>query len=198
MMTRGDDGRWHPAACLYASMANHSPPWSPPSPVHLFHPHAQLRPPAVKPRPSPCSPKRRGAARGKRKHRRNGSQAMGARAEPSGRFRLTQKSANRCENPREPWKDDIGQQDKATRESREPGPPPARPAVPNPAPVPNPTPDRPRRNRTKPIEAGRAAKPPLVLTAAAPLPHAATPHPLPHVRALELEPHLPNPTHIKY
>jgi hypothetical protein len=119
---------------------------------------------------------------------------MGARAEPSGRFRLTQKSANRCENPREPWKDDIGQQDKGIPRTR----PPARPAVPNPAPVPNPTPDRPRRNRTKPTEAGRAAKPPLVLTAAAPLPHAPTP--LPHVRllALELEPHLPNPTHIKY
>jgi hypothetical protein len=60
----------------------------------------------------------------KRKHRRNGSQAMGARAEPSGRFRLTQKSANRCENPRDPWEDNIGQPDKGISRTR---PPPARP-----------------------------------------------------------------------
>jgi hypothetical protein len=100
MMTRG---RWHPAACLYPSMPNHGPPWaSPPSPVHPFHPRAQLTPPAVKPRTPPCSPKRRGTAR--RKHLRSGSHGQrGAgrcRTEPSGRFLRTQIPARRCENPR--------------------------------------------------------------------------------------------------
>ena len=93
MMTRG---RWHPVACLYPSMPNHALQGR----HHLLLSiHATTsRPPAVKPR----------TPRGRRKDvaRRGGSigeadpMAMGARAEPSGRFRRTQIPARPCENPR--------------------------------------------------------------------------------------------------